>query len=385
MDLAQFMKDNACAYEWVAGKFVIVDNLVTYHSRSVFKGRRKTYAAIAKGTKTIDEKTTNLVLNSGDKMPMLGLGLWKLGQDVCGDVVYNAIKNGYRMLDSACDYGNEHKTGEGIARAISEGVCTREDLFVVSKLWNTFHRPEHVKLACQKSMADLGVDYLDLYLIHFPIAQPFVPIETCYPPEWINNDESLNQGKPRMLFDTGVTYRETWEAMEQLVRDGLVRNIGFCNIGTHQIREVLNYCKVKPAVLQVELHPYLTQQKLIRMARENGIQVTGFSNLGPLSYVELGMATDDESLLIHPLITELAARYSKTPGQILLRWAVQRGTAAIPKSSKVERLVENISIFDFNLSQVEMMNIDGLNKNKRFNDPGDFAEGAFGTFAPIYD
>jgi len=252
------MESNRCAYRWTPGKFVIVDNSVTYHSRQVFAGRRKVYAAIGQGTKPVTEPTTHLVLNSGDKLPMLGLGLWKLGKDICADTVYNAIKNGYRMLDSACDYGNEELTGQGIKRAIDEGVVTRDDLFVVSKLWNTFHRPEHVKLACQKTMSDLGVDYLDLYLIHFPIHQPFVPIETCYPPEWINKDPKLNGGTERMLLDTGVTYRETWEAMEQLVRDGLVRNIGFCNIGTYQIQEVLNYCKIKPAVLQVEMHPYLT-------------------------------------------------------------------------------------------------------------------------------
>ena len=111
-------------------------------------------------------------------------------------MVYNAIKNGYRLLDSACDYGNEEQTGQGIARAISENIVSREDLTVVSKLWNTFHRPEHVEEACRKSMTDLGVDYLDLYLIHFPIAQPYVPIDQLYPPEWVNFDDKLTGGKP---------------------------------------------------------------------------------------------------------------------------------------------------------------------------------------------
>jgi len=164
------MKENQCAYRWTAGKFVIVDNTVTYHSREPFKGKRIVFAAIGQGAKPVTDTTTHLVLNTGDKLPSLGLGLWKMPADSCTDIVYNAIKNGYRLLDSACDYGNEDKTGAGIKKALDEGVCSREDLFVVSKLWNTFHRPEHVKLACQKSMADLGVDYLDLYLIHFPIA-----------------------------------------------------------------------------------------------------------------------------------------------------------------------------------------------------------------------
>lgn len=173
--------------------------------------------------------------------------------------------------------------------------------------------------------------------------------------------------------------------MEQLVREGLVRNIGFCNVGTSMIREVLNYAKIKPAVLQVEMHPYLTQEKLLRMARENSIQVMAFSNLGPMSYVELDMASIDESILRLPVVQEIAAAHNKTAAQVLLRFAVQRGTVAIPKSSKVERLVENISVFDFNLSLEEMATLAGLNKNKRFNDPGEFCEAAFGTFCPIYE
>ena len=140
------------------------------------------------------DKVTSLVLSSGDKMPQVGLGVWKMPLDICADSVYNAIKNGYRLIDSACDYGNEAKTGEGIKRALDEGICSREDLFVTSKLWNTFHRPEHVKEGCLKTLKDLGLDYLDLYVIHFPIAMPYVPIDQLYPPEWVNFDEKVNGG-----------------------------------------------------------------------------------------------------------------------------------------------------------------------------------------------
>lgn len=164
-------------------------------------------------------------------------------------MVYNAIKNGYRLLDSAADYGNEVQTGEGIKRAIDEGIVERKDLFVVSKLWNTFHKPEHVKLACQKTLTDLGIEYLDLYFIHFPIAMKFVPIETQYPPEWINNDPAVNGGKPRMVLETGVSYQQTYQSMEALANEGLVRNIGISNVGTSMIRQVLSYATVKPAAL----------------------------------------------------------------------------------------------------------------------------------------
>ena len=151
--------------------------------------------------------------------------------------------------------------------------------------------------------------------------------------------------------------------MEELVREGLVRNIGFCNVQSNMVREVLGYAKIKPAVLQVEMHPYLTQKKLLRMARENGIQVMAFSNLASASYVELGGAQPDESPCNLPAVTEIAAKYSKSPAQVLLRWGVQRGTAVIPKSSKVERVIENMTIYDFNLTAAEMAVIDGLNKN----------------------
>jgi len=324
-------------------------------------------------------------LANGAKLPQLGLGLWKMPKESCAGMVYNAIKNGYRLLDSACDYGNETQTGEGMRRAIDEGIVNREDLFIVSKLWNTFHRPEHVKMACQKSMADLGVDYLDLYLIHFPIAMPFVPFETQYPPEWINNDPAVNGGTPKMVIDTSVTYQQTYQAMEALQNEGLVRNIGICNVASAQLRQVLNFATIKPAVLQVEMHPYLTQQKLLRMANENGIAVMAFSNLGGTSYEELNMATPEESIMSQATVQAIAAAHSRSPAQVLLRWAVQRGTIAIPKSSKVERLIENMNVFDFELTEAEVQTINGLNKNRRFNDPGVFCEAAFGCFCPIYD
>mmetsp|Transcript_12219 Transcript_12219/g.16897 ORF Transcript_12219/g.16897 Transcript_12219/m.16897 type:complete len:186 (-) Transcript_12219:476-1033(-) len=184
---------------------------------------------------------------SGDKMPAVGLGCWKIPNDVCADIVYQAIKNGYRLLDGACDYGNEVEVGQGLKRAIDEGIVKREDVFVTSKLWNTFHRKEHVKEACLKTLKDLGLEYLDLYLIHFPIALKYVPIEERYPPEWMYSDEK--NPKPVMTEDVGVSYRETYEAMQELVNDGLVRNIGCSNMGVAMLREVLCYAKVKPAVL----------------------------------------------------------------------------------------------------------------------------------------
>lgn len=320
------------------------------------------------------------MLPSGDKMPAVGLGCWKLGKDVAADTVYTALKTGYRCIDEASDYGNEAEAGAGLKRAMKEGVVTRPELFVTSKLWCTYHRKEHVRSACLKTLADLGVDYLDLYLIHFPISLKYVPFDTRYPPEWFHDPAAAS---PCMEEDP-VPYRETWEAMEELVKEGLVRNIGMCNIGTAMLRDVLSYCKVKPAVLQVELHPYNAQEKLIRYCREKGIAVTGFSNLGAASYHQMGVEIS-ESCMEEPLVKEVAAAHGKTPAQVLLRWAVQRGTAVIPKSLNPQRLEQNIQLFDFKLSVAEMATVSKLNKNRRFNDPGDFCEQAFNTFFPIYE
>ena len=314
-------------------------------------------------------------------MPLIGLGLWKIDKAQVADVVVEAIRAGYRHLDSACDYGNEKEVGEGIKRAIDEGLCTREDLWVTSKLWNTYHHPDHVVMAMDQSLHDLGLDYLDLYLIHFPIALEYVPIETRYPPEWVFDPAAdIPCMKPAK-----VPLSDTWKAMETLVDSGLTRHIGVCNYGVSLLRDLLNYARIPPAVLQIESHPYLTQEKLVRFCAEEDIAVTAFSPLGALSYLELDMAQANESVLVQQAVTDIATRVGKTPAQVVLRWGVQRGNAIIPKTSKPERLIENAGLFDFELTADDMAAINLLNKNQRFNDPGVFTELAFNTFYPIYE
>ena len=185
----------------------------------------------------------------------IGLGLWKIANDQCADTVYNAIKLGYRHLDSACDYGNEIEVGQGIARALADGLCAREDLVVTSKLWNTYHAPEHVKPALEKILSDLGLDYLDSFLIHFPIAQAFVPFEERYPPEWLYDPDA---DQPAMKL-SHVPLADTWGAMEDLVHQGLVKRIGVCNYNSGLLHDLMSYSTIKPAELQIESHPYLTQ------------------------------------------------------------------------------------------------------------------------------
>ncbi|PQO44900.1 aldo/keto reductase [Blastopirellula marina] len=322
-----------------------------------------------------------VTLNTGAQMPQLGLGTWKIDKTTCPEVIVTAAKAGYRHFDCACDYGNEVEVGQGIQRVIDEGIATREELWITSKLWNTYHAAEHVQPALEKTLSDLGLGYVDLYLIHFPIALKFVPFEERYPPEWVYDPKAEHPG----MIAESIPIRETWEAMERLVEASLAKNIGVCNFNVALIRDLLNYASVRPSVLQVELHPLLTQEKLLRYCESEEIAVTAFSSFGAESYYALGMAQPTESLIKHDVVTNIANACGKSPGQVLLRWGVQRGTIVIPKSSSEGHLKENAAIFDFELTAEQMSQLSALNIDRRFNDPGDFCEAAFNTFFPIYD
>lgn len=317
-----------------------------------------------------------------EAIPNVGLGTWKIAKDKAADAVYTAIKEvGMRHIDCACDYGNEVEVGQGIARAISEGVVKREELWITSKLWNTFHAPEHVEMACRKSLTDLGLDYVDLYLIHFPISMKFVPIETRYPPEWIHDPSAASPRIERVK----QSKQETWRAMEALVGKGLARFIGVCNYNVQLLTDLVDYAVVQPYCLQVELHPYLPQQALIDECVASGIKVVAFSPLGSPSYVELGMDQKlGGGLLEEASVKAIAAKHGKTPAQVILRWNLQRGVGVIPKSSQVAHLKENFAVSDFTIADDDMASLTSLGaRNSRFNDPGVFC--AFmGGAIPIY-
>ncbi|VEU37714.1 unnamed protein product [Pseudo-nitzschia multistriata] len=306
----------------------------------------------------------------------LVFGFWKVPNEVCSSVCYEAIKSGYRRLDCACDYGNEIEVGEGIARAIEDGLCKRGDLFVTSKLWNTYHKPEHVRVAFQRSLKDLKLEYLDEYLIHFPISLEFVPFGKKYPPEWINLD-----GKMVVVPNDMCA---TWKEMEDLVRDGIARSIGVSNFSVQLLRQIFSTCEIRPSTLQIEVHPHNSQEKLVRFAHENDMKVTSFSTLGSTSYVELSMASDEDSLLSNCIITDIASAKQKTSAQVLIRWALQRNIFPLTKTVSGNRMKENRDVFDFSLTSDDMKKINDLNENRRFNDPGVFCE-SMGTFCPIYE
>lgn len=300
-------------------------------------------------------------------MPQVGFGLWKVDNATCADTVYNAIKTGYRLFDGACDYGNETEAGEGVARAIKDGLVKREDLFLVSKLWNSFHDGEQVEPIARKQLADWGIEYFDLYIVHFPVALKYVDPKVRYPPGWaFDGKDDIQLSK--------ASIQETWTAMEGLVGKGLAKSIGVSNFQGSLLLDLLRYAKIRPATLQIEHHPYLVQPTLLKLAEAEGIAVTAYSSFGPQSFVELEWqkAKDTPVLFEHDIITAAAKKHGKTPAQVLLRWATQRGLAVIPKSNNQQRLQQNLEVTGFELEKSELDAISGLDRNLRFNNPTDY-------------
>ncbi|GLH05291.1 Aldo-keto reductase family 1 member B10 [Gryllus bimaculatus] len=288
-------------------------------------------------------------LNNGQQFPIFGLGTWKSKPGEVTQAVKDAIDAGYRHIDCAHVYGNEAEVGAGIKAKIDEGVVKREHLYITSKLWNTFHRPDLVEPAIRTSLRDLGLVQLDLYLIHFP--------------HGFQEGESLFPEKDGKTLYSDVDYVDTWKAMEQLVKKGLTKSIGVSNFNHKQINRVLEVAEIKPVTNQVEVHPYLNQEKLINFCKSKDIVVTAYS---PLASPDRPWAKpDDPQLLEDPKLKNLAVKYGKTPAQILLRYGVQRNLITIPKSVTKSRIVQNIDIFDFDISEEDMKLISSFDCNGR--------------------
>ncbi|XP_004290310.1 PREDICTED: NADP-dependent D-sorbitol-6-phosphate dehydrogenase-like [Fragaria vesca subsp. vesca] len=301
----------------------------------------------------------SVTLNSGFKMPVLGLGVWRMEGKEIRDLIINSINIGYRHFDCAADYKNESEVGDALAEAISTGHVKREDLFITTKLWNSDHG--HVVEACKDSLKKLRLDYLDLYLVHFPVATKHTGVGAT--------GSALDE-EGVLEIDTTISLETTWHAMEDLVSLGLVRSIGISNYDIFLTRDCLAYSKVKPAVNQIETHPYFQRDSLVKFCLKHGISVTAHTPLG-------GAAANTEwfgsvSPLDDPVLKNLAVKYKKTVAQVVLQWGIQRNTVVIPKTSKLERLKENFQVFDFEISKEDMDLIKKVDKNLRTNQPAKF-------------
>ncbi|WP_134683784.1 aldo/keto reductase [Brevibacillus migulae] len=276
--------------------------------------------------KHLQDTTT---LHNGIKMPWFGLGVFKVeeGPELV-QAVKTAIAHGYRSIDTAAIYGNEEGVGQGIREGMAAAGISREDLFVTSKVWNSDLGYESTLAAYETSLQKLKLDYLDLYLIHWPVA-----------------------GK----------YKDAWRALEKLYRDGRVKAIGVSNFQIHHLEDLMKDAEIKPMVNQVEYHPRLTQLELKAFCEQHQIQLEAWS---PLMQGQL---------LDNPVLKEIADRYNKSIAQVILRWDLQNGVVTIPKSTKESRIVENASVFDFELSTADMEKIGSLNQNLRVGpDPDNF-------------
>lgn len=272
--------------------------------------------------KSLQDTTT---LHNGVKMPWFGLGVYKVqeGEEALNSVKA-AIKAGYKAIDTAALYENE----ESVGQAIKESGVAREELFITTKVWNSDQRNDSVLEAFETSLKKLGLEYVDLYLVHWPVKEK---------------------------------YKQTWKVLEQLYKEGRVRAIGVSNFNIRQLEDLLSDAEIKPMVNQVELHPLLSQPELREYCKKQEIQIEAWAPLG------------QGRLLEHEVLTEIAARYNKSTAQVILRWDLQNEIVTIPKSVKEHRIIENADIFDFELSSSDIEKINSLNENKRFGaDPETF-------------
>jgi alcohol dehydrogenase (NADP+) len=288
---------------------------------------------------------------NGDKLSLIGLGTWKSDPGEVYAAVREAIRIGYRHIDCASLYGNEAEVGNAIRDAIREGEVTRKELWVTSKLWCNAHGRANVGPALEKTLSDLGLEYLDLYMVHWPVA--------------LKPSAVLPGSAADFLLPSEAPIPETWAGMEAAVNAGLVRHLGVSNFSAKKIRELLPSCKIKPEVNQVELHPFLQQNELVEYCASVGIHVTAYAPLGSGDRPAFVKAADAPVLLENPVIRAIAQAHDRTAAQVLIAWHVQRGVSAVPKSVTPARLRENLAAGELELTSAEMERIAALDQHYR--------------------
>ncbi|CAG5047380.1 unnamed protein product [Parnassius apollo] len=299
------------------------------------------------------------LLNDGNKISILALGTYGSREDISRmrQAVYWAIEAGYRHIDTAELYGNEVEIGQGIADAIQNGLVTREELFITTKLWNNHHARDQVIPALRDSLKRLGLNYVNLYLIHSPVAQ-----------------------KDDGTFEN-IDYLDTWRGMEDAKKLGLAKSIGVSNFNSEQIGRILKNCDIKPAVNEIEVNPTLTQEQLISYCRSVDIEVMSYSPFGFM--VARKKQNNISPRFDDPELTKIAQKYGKTTSQVVLRYLIDRGTIPIPKSTNKERIIQNIQIFDFSLTEDEIANINKFNKDIRVVDVVEWKDNPYYPFNKV--
>lgn len=299
-------------------------------------------AAIQAKYSIAHENQARTQLPSGASFPLVGLGTWKSDKGDAGRAVQAAVHAGYRAIDCARIYGNENEIGAALAEVLAEGVVKREQLFITGKLWNSDHAPERVEAACRQTLADLQLQYLDLFLIHWPFTG--LPGPQLSPP-----------------------YIDTWRAMEGLVSKGLVRDIGVSNMSRRKIQELLDAgVTLKPAVNQVEAHPYFCNDALLQYCTAQGIHLTAYSPLGsPDSADIMGRDKAIQGPMQDATVKAIADRLGQSCAQVLIRWAVQRGTSVLPKSTHPGRITANLDVFSWSLSAEDFAALSSLSTQRR--------------------
>jgi diketogulonate reductase-like aldo/keto reductase len=289
---------------------------------------------------------TKLVLSNGSgAIPALGFGTLIPDPMATKNATKAALEAGYRTLDTAERYRTEKEVGEAMKEVFKAGEIEREDVFVATKLWNTNHRPERVKPAFEASLKRLQLDYLDLYLIHTPFA--FQP----------GDDQDPRDPNGNVIYDRGVKLLDTWGAVEELVEEGKCKAIGLSDIGLEAVKEIFEAATVKPAVVHVESHPYLPEWEILDYCRKNGIVLQAFAPLGHSS---------EPNLLADPVITTISKRVGKTPAQVALAWAIQRGTALLTTTKTPNRIKENFDVSTLPEDAIREIN-EGIKLRMRFN------------------
>jgi aldehyde reductase len=297
-------------------------------------------------------KVPLIKLNNGKEIPAFGLGTWKSKPGEVTQAVKDAIDAGYRHIDCAYFYENEAEVGAALREKLAGGAVKREELFITSKLWPSFMRPDLVEPTLKESLKNLGLDYLDLYLIHWPAA--------------LQEGGALLPKRPDhdvLSVFSNVDYVDTWKAMEDAAKKGLTKSIGVSNFSKRQLERVLEIATIKPVNNQIECHPYLNQTKLIAFCKSKDIAVTAYSPLG--SPDRPWAKPDDPILTEDPKVKAIAQKYKKSSAQVILRYLLQHGVIPIPKSVNKKRIAENINIFDFELTSEDVAVFDTFDCNGR--------------------